>query len=99
MLPVTPNSFLPIPYIEQSSDFWFSEETIIIHAVNAQIRVHKGVPAGQSAAFKVPTASEEAYVEGYPVVRVYDAKSDWKNLVKVIYPPHKYVLSCSFFFW
>ena len=79
-------------HISKDIDLWLDDGNIVIVAQNTAFRVHKSLLMRHSEVFcnlltiPQPTNPGDAeMIEGYPVVRVTDTSSDFRELLRVLY--------------
>ncbi|KAG2010433.1 hypothetical protein CC2G_013261 [Coprinopsis cinerea AmutBmut pab1-1] len=83
--------------VVNSTEYWFSDGNIILQVENTRFRVHKSVLAIHSPIlhdmFSVPQPPEgEEFVEGCPVVQLWDRAEDWELLLWISYRGVQYRL-------
>ncbi|KAF7370416.1 BTB domain-containing protein [Mycena sanguinolenta] len=73
------------------SEFWFSDGSVVLQAVNTQFRVHWSLLARHSLVFcdmqGLPQPSDEPSVDGCPVVQLQDDPTDVEFLLSTLYDP------------
>jgi len=75
-----------------SSEYWFSDGSIVLKAESTVFRVHLSVLARHSEIFRdmssVPQPKgQDAVIEGYPVIPVSDSAQDIEVLLSLLYDP------------
>lgn len=79
----------------RSSEYWFSDGSIILQAEYTMFRVHLSVLARHSEVFKdissvpQPTGDplQDAVIDGCPVIPVSDSARDIEALLSLLYDP------------
>ncbi|CAA7266029.1 unnamed protein product [Cyclocybe aegerita] len=87
---IMPNGTSSSPLVTRSR-FWFDDGNIVLQAESTQFKLHRSVLASQSPVFRdifsipQPTDSNEATVDGCPVVHLQDSEEDIENLCGLLY--------------
>ena len=92
--PDAPDENLPV---KRSSQFWFADGSVILHAQDTQFRVHQTLLSLHSEimkdCFSCPQPQDAESVEGCPVLHLSDSALDIENLCALLYGVYRYVLN------
>lgn len=81
----------------RSTDFWFSDGSIVLQAERTLFRVHGGVLSSIfQDMFALPQPAGQPTVEGCVIVSLHDASKDWENLLLWIYHRERYAIRSLF---
>ncbi len=84
----------PLPEIVKSSDFWFSDGSIVLVVENNAFRVHESILSHHSGVFadmfslpRPDQLDETEMLDGKPIVVLQDTIEDIIDVLSVLYQP------------
>ncbi|TBU23770.1 hypothetical protein BD311DRAFT_810469 [Dichomitus squalens] len=82
--------------VKRDEEFWFHDGSVVIRAGETAFRLFKGLLAAQSPVlhdlFSAPNFAPDEYIDGVPVVRVFDAPEDWRYLLRILVPKGEMIM-------